>query len=393
MKKNDHSKTQVFSDYFNIWRSKHIEHHNGKWITKDSYLTDSLILDHFSGHITCGYFLTNVTDIFSFDIDVHGTYISNEFKKKDLLDKYSKIKNIFGTPSLVFQSTDSGGLHVFYKLKEKIPFIILEREIIKLFENAGIDLYNSNIEIRPTPRNALRLPCDFKNGGQIIDPISFKYIAVKSVKTINFINNYTNNAQQYSFNELFWNTRPKSANDFWLNHTNKKTMHRNYTITTRLDKYEKQIIFKNGQTNIDIEKFCFNCWINGLDTNKTYDRLINAFNNANIKRDKDTSDNKLLQRVTAHFKRFDKLKAKKLESYIEQKEKIKNGTQLDLFIENSIKDKATYIVNHYNLARQRLMPLVRILKNLYQWKENIRELNREDCLIMDYTYPHFYKRV
>jgi len=369
------------TEILSLFRSKKYIEFNNQWIKTTKTISNKSIELHLKGINTLGYTCTKWTGCICFDLDCHN--VTNEEKKiKKLISLYENIISNFGKPSFVVRTKLTGGLHLYYKLDNKILFKTLELEIKKKLK------YNmNNIEILPTPNKPIRFPFNAKNGGHFLD--------VDSLKPIQFYENPFMRACELIIKSdkksIFTFTDPTiKAPVNWL--TDKKTYKqvKNYSKVVRFDKYLNKIIpeLKEGNTNEPIENIAFNGYINGFDTDLVCDHIENALLNNGIPRKKDTVGKRIKQRVESHFKRFNKNKKKYLDNkYLEFKQKtnLVDYTK-DEYISNSLKKLGEM---HLNKKKG----IEKFLSELYIWTLYIRSLSKDDILNINTHYKTFYLQV
>jgi len=383
------------TQYLNIFQSKKgIKTKKSGWLFSDEYLFNDDIASHFIGNVILSYFLTNSTDLFCFDIDLHGSYLNKEIKQLIKLDRYNYITDNFGAPSLIFQSSKSGGLHLYYKINQKIYFEILKAEILKKLNIPESELNKKGIEIRPTPSKSLRLPYAIKEGGAILNyDLKYLFPPVKenAQKCIDFILQST----IYNYFELF--NEPPQIADIWLKQKTKKRQFENFKMINRLEKYESEYIteLRQGYTNAPICNIIANCYFNGLNESQCLIRLDNILDNSNITRHRDTKAAALKCRIESEYKRLSKNKTNKLTSQFNNN--YDNNTDLfkDIKIEKAINELCIYMQPHLQNKqpkhRNRILNTYKsFLNNLYRWTRYIENLTEYDRQVINLNYKCFY---
>jgi hypothetical protein len=146
---------------------------HGRWTAAagGQSLTHAILLAHLRGerwagtgarwNAAVGARGRHQTNYFVLDLD-HGT---------ELQDRYLAVRDALGTPSLLFQSSDRGGLHAYYFLSSPVDLFRLQDSrktggaVIRLLVGAELEMAPGRIEFYPTgklkdgPRgNRLRLP-------------------------------------------------------------------------------------------------------------------------------------------------------------------------------------------------------------------------------------------
>ena len=389
------------TEYLNIFHSKKCAKvKKVGWLFSEDYLFNDNIASHFKGNIILAYFITNSTDLFCFDIDLHGSYLNKEIKQLIKLDRYNYITDNFGAPSLIFQSSRSGGLHLYYKINQKMYFEILKAEILKKLNIPESELNKKGIEIRPTPSKALRLPYAIKEGGAILNyDLKYLFPPVKenAQKCIDFILQST----IYNYFELF--NEPPQIADIWLKQKTKKRQFDNFKMINRLEKYESEYIseLRQGYTNAPICNIIANCYFNGLNESQCLIRLENILDNSNIARHRDTKTAALKCRIESEYKRLSKNKTNKLTTTFNTNKDNKDLFQ-DIKIESLAKRLCIYMRPHLYYKRDELSrtdksTLSKIenmyksfLNNLYNWTRYIENLTEYDRQVINLNYKCFY---
>jgi hypothetical protein len=398
---NELNNLSEITQYLNIFRGKKaVKSDNSEWFTVNDYLYDMDIVNHFNGNAILAYVITNSTDIFCFDIDLHGNYLNSEIKNLIKIDRYNYITERFGAPSLIFQSSKSGGLHLYYKIDHKIFFEILKAEILKKLNIQESELNKKGIEIRPTPKNALRLPYAIRDGGAILN-YDLKYLFEPTAENAQKVIDYILKSNVNNYIELF--DGAPELSDIWLRQKTKKRQFENYRLLNRLEKYESAYIPEliQGNTNRPICNIIANCFFNGLNQDQCLIRLDNILDKSNITRNKDTSSNRLSQRIESEYKRLSKNNINKLNNSYTRDNKIVDLFQ-DIKIDGVIKKLCLHMWPHlyYNqdkLSRTELSTLSKkrnmyksFLNNLYRWKNYIDNLSEYDRQVINLKYQYFY---
>jgi hypothetical protein len=164
------SKIKVYRNSYNVLTE------NG-WKNVKSILTDDILLSSINSDNKSfiGTFNCFMSNYFVLDIDNHNNNVN-------INEKYYKIFNVFGEPSLVYKSPR--GLHIYYFLKELYSIDLIKKEVKKYF---------SDIEVKPTSDSALRI-LNYKN---ILNPLTLK-------KTKRNFRSYINHSMVYNVQEIFF---------------------------------------------------------------------------------------------------------------------------------------------------------------------------------------------
>ena len=386
-----------FIEYFNIFMNKKGRLlNNGNWLFQDQPFTHQNIKSHLVGIATYQYYLKYTSDLIGFDIDLHEKYFNEDFKMIKRLNLYHYITDILGPPSLIFQSSDSKGLHLYYKIDIRLPFEILKNGILKKMKTTTKQLKVKSIEILPTPTKALRLPYAIKNGGALLNE-DLKYICEPTSENAEKVVDYILKANVYSYYDLF-NSPPEISN-IWVKQVTKKKQLDNYRQVNRFDKYMKQIepeIF-NGNTNGAIEKLCFNCYTNNFTEEQALYKIQNIFDEKNIVIDSDTKEKRLKQRISSHYVRLRKQKKTAAKTYKKPNRDLFQDVMIDNIIDEilkrKIKTKFTKSFYDPKLTRyktRKIKTLKNFLNRLYGWTEYIKNISEYERQIMNYQYNFFY---
>ncbi len=132
------------------------------WVTKlNEHLTKKIIDKHLNGEITAGYFLKPFVNFFVLDLDLRKQTNVTALKKV-----YKQICNKFVKPSLVFQSSKSKGLHLYWFAEKNYHFSEL-RKAGKFVVSNLTAVKGVNIDVFPSTNNkmCLRFPYAMAEGG------------------------------------------------------------------------------------------------------------------------------------------------------------------------------------------------------------------------------------
>lgn len=142
---------------------------------KKGFCTDKIIANHLKGNGIYGQELrSNQIGFFVVDLD---------FKEDTCVEEFwSRVdfcrKRIIA-PSKVFQSSKSGGVHIYFFIKPTSPDIIKER-VYRSYTQAGLKIRSGEIEIITS--GVIRLPLG--EGSYILDPETFQKIEETKEQTI-----------------------------------------------------------------------------------------------------------------------------------------------------------------------------------------------------------------
>ena len=104
---------------------------------------------------------TLITNVLIIDLDQHGA-------GAPLSDRLAACLRAFGEPDLMFRSSATGGLHLYYLLKEcEVEHLVARAE--RLLAAEGVALVSGQVEIFPSgPASYLRMPCGW--GSSLLNP-------------------------------------------------------------------------------------------------------------------------------------------------------------------------------------------------------------------------------
>jgi len=245
------------------------------------------------------------------------------------------------------------------------------------------DFTNKGYEILPTPDHSLRLPYAIRGGGLLLDPETLKPIYL--INAVEQLKDYFVNGLIYEYSDIFGDI--PHIQDIWLNQATQKKQYASYRKFERLKKFEADILpFIQGQTNKQIERLCFNYFVNNASEEEAYILLENHLNQSGIIADDDLQGKRLLQRISSHYKRFRKQKSNLLLN-----PKPEKSEQLDLLREVWITDIVQGICRKRGITHKAsIKRLNKFLLNLYDWTKYIRELPEERRIMINYKYNYFY---
>lgn len=364
-----------YINYFNLYRRKYTEKFNNQWITKEQYLKDLQIYNHIIGKSVIGYFLTYAADIFGFDIDNHSQKEKGKLNlfEQDilLLAKYNFLINHFGLPAVVFRSSSNNGLHCYYKLESKYPFIVIQQTI-----KNKLDRLPKGFEILPTTEHSLRLPFAIKEGGLLLDDQTLQPI---KIITLNNLVEILETADKKHFSEIF----DCYPSQFLLKAKTKRKQYKNLQALKRLEIIEQKLFpIQQGasERNEKLERLAYAYYCTGLDTQEASGRIRDNMRGIGL----DYQQERIEKQLACHFERFERNKVK----YRTQERIIKRERQLDLFLEQKINDFVNQRVFSNNTKS--LNSLRHFLIELYNWKAYITGLSNSDRIYLDFVYPYFW---
>lgn len=333
------------------------------WFTKEKFLSDNIIryaIKEPKGLII-GYFVVYTPDIFGLDIDDHlsGKAWKNEVPSVIILNIFNQIIERFSgqIPSFTFRS--DRGIHPFYKLSLKVPFNILELRIKQKLK--GI-----KVEIKPTPKTALRLPTLYRQ----IDPITFKPIPfnLKDIKIYHPV-------------ELFDGILPCENMPVTLEE--KRERMRGFKRESKLARFEKaHIPFSDGLTNNAYCEIASAYYFAGLTEEEAVHRFQNVilFQSPYYKGGL-TNENELKRRIKSSYKNLGN------EGYEYIGSKKAEVREVDMF-DSLLIEK---LVDAQPFSRQRQEPVRRFLRGLFRWFSYHDTIwkDKDELANWDYFYRYY----
>ena len=257
-----HNRAENWSNLFKPYRGKFTLSYTvkdglfefEKFITKEERLSFELISKALNGKskTKVGFFNRYNTKVIGIDIDNHYSEAwKNEIPSKELFDKYEKVVQKLGLPSLLFKST--GGLHLFYFLDYSVFHEVMEYKLKKVLE----ELKEKEIEILPTPNHSLKID-PVKN---LIDCKTFKPIAYPEIDKITFY---------YPEDLVKENCLPSEYR------TQRVKRGKSFFKKSNLDKLEENLLpIKAGETNEKYKTLSALYFTNGLSQREAEDRFLN----------------------------------------------------------------------------------------------------------------------
>jgi hypothetical protein len=367
------------SETFNIFRSsRHKMLNGGQWIKNKKHITDSDIYKHLTGYHVIAYCLKYYTDIFGIDIDLHGNYLNDQIKEQERMFKYNLVCDKLGYPSLLFRSSDTGGLHCYWRLNEKILHRVIHSTLLDLFGN---DL--KYFEVLPTPSKPLALPYAKKRKGTILDPVTLKPLLQNETHDLKQVVDNIINSEIRHPTEVF--QRSLKIDNIFIKNVSIQERVKNYNRVVRLEKHLKQIIplFKQGNTNDAIEKAAFNCYINKYTVEQAATHITGLLLENNVELKADTKERSILSRVKAHYNRYKEQK-------IKPSMKVRHN-DLDFIEQSTLDYNISHVLEVNNIThKSTIKAITRFTKHLFIWNRYITGLNEYDRNVLNYYYAYFY---
>ncbi len=359
------SKAKIFIDRFIPYRKKYTIQGNDLfgepyWITLRRYLSDGIITKAILGRMVVGYFLTSVPNTLGIDIDDHrgGKAWSGQAASPLLLNLYDQVRDrLRGSPSLLIQSPR--GLHAFWILTERLPAELLN-------QLAGKRLKGLQVEVKPTPSTALRIPAEKR----IIDPRTFQLLNQSFEKTISELHTYH---PAILFDEDFLSETVRESLQ------EKKNRLRVFKHIPRIEKAEKELLpLEDGNTNTAFLKLCLVYRCAGLDIDQALYRFALCLERSPVYTGDLHDPRRLRQRIESEFR-------KNRREFIPQL----RTDQESLF--NGI--IAERIAERQPFAKQRREPIKRFIEGVLSWADWHDEVvkDRNQLALFDFLYPYYRK--
>lgn len=380
----DRPEVRELTEFLDPYSRRYIIKDRKKWITVDEPLTQEIVFDHVNGEIIAGGFGKYKVDYVCLDLDLHDEYFTKDIKNSVRYSRYKLIADTLRPPSLVSQSSENGGLHLWYKFNTPVYYGIIKHLILKRLNITADDLKNKyQIDILPTPRQAVAFPHAVKRGGYILDPETLKIIPhPASLSGSTWLNDVMRKCKTYTFTELFQDTPEVRI----INHYKSKQA---IAIFRGLNKINSTLfsIPKQGETNGFIGDVVYKFFISGIkEAGIIQDKISELFNLNNIRLKEDTSGRGLYVRICSHLRRLEK--NKKTGIFIENYKRKEPGL-FDLIQSKAITE---WLISTFNLKTKLRPSMTKFLTELIQWERYIRELGEDDRFILDIQYKYFYHR-
>lgn len=183
------------STFIKNWSRYNRKESHGDWFLvknkrgRPVYLPKDVVANHLLGKFSIATFPDKLARYFCLDID----------QSSEKMAIYRSVKKWLGAP-LVFQSSTSGGLHIYAHLAPDFPISV--QKLLSITEATckatRINLSPGVCEVFPRPGKALRLPLG--PGSFLLDPESLSPICT-DVGTA--LRHMSKNIKYYSFQDLF----------------------------------------------------------------------------------------------------------------------------------------------------------------------------------------------
>jgi hypothetical protein len=149
------SQVRNFTDLFIDERSHYYTRRPGQaaFTHRDRWLADGHIRQHLEGRCWVAVTRADATRILSLDLDCKG----GPDPEGEMLKRYDRIRRIMPEP-VVFQSSNSRGLHLYWFTAEEIPTEPAVTLLSRVLAEQGVQVGRGTCEVRPTTGQCLRLP-------------------------------------------------------------------------------------------------------------------------------------------------------------------------------------------------------------------------------------------
>ena len=151
----DERHIQGFADFFVDERSHFYVKMPGQagFSHQAKMLTSDHLREHLRGKCWVAVIRAEATRILSLDLDCK----AGPDPEGEMLKRYDRIRRLMPEP-LVFQSSHSHGLHLYWLLAEEVPTEPAVSLLARTFAEHGVQVGRGTCEIRPTTGQCLRLP-------------------------------------------------------------------------------------------------------------------------------------------------------------------------------------------------------------------------------------------
>jgi|GEM_PF-3589397 len=222
--------------------------------------TGNLILKHLTGEQTVGLFPTDSIDYLMIDIDRH-----NNESKNSIQSRIRQVKELFYGDPLVYQSSFSGGIRLYYFLGYAIPQVRLHQGCKELFRQSNCKIRPGIIEIL-TSKKGDRLP--FGEGSYLVESFNLEpiyHLTLKDTISIAYESFQHQKIElpfeiQPASEELVFACQGMSVYDATLNRLYEEGLHPGVSTTDALLKLSWDLHLRKGYSKAETEKFLIN-WI------------------------------------------------------------------------------------------------------------------------------------
>lgn len=221
------------------------------------------ILTHLEGHIWIACEMPQYTSHFAIDLDIGGG-------KKDLRSRYDAIIKILPNP-IVFQSSNSWGLHLYYLLERPMHREVLRHLLQVEIQAANVKEAPGQVEFFPGYLRKLRLPLGKDN--YLLDNRSLESLRLNPRDSLLYLQSYprlkdicfsTTNMKVIASAAI--GRRPKDATTA----SNKFT----YPLSTSVNAVIAEPIAQYGTRNAKQMELIRECAALGLSEQETFDSLL-----------------------------------------------------------------------------------------------------------------------
>ena len=123
------------------------------FIHQDRWLSDGRVQQHLRGERWIAVTRAEATRILSVDLDCK----NGSNPRMNMFQRYDRIRQVMPEP-LIFRSSRSCGLHLYWLLAEEVPTTAAGRLMARILAEQGVQVGQGTCEIRPTTKQCLRLP-------------------------------------------------------------------------------------------------------------------------------------------------------------------------------------------------------------------------------------------
>ncbi len=219
---------RVWLKKFRIFPWQHLKNIHAQ---KPIPLTKYHIAKHLQGEYWIARALPKYTDFFCIDLDCGISAAS----LRDLNERYDRVRKLLGNP-VVFQSSESGGLHLYYWTDYGLKDF-LGKVLNRFLSQNGLALKGGVIETFPGTIDHLRLPLG--RDSHLLDPETLRPLGLPLKESLQYVKD--NKVSSYiSISKMDPHPLYEEENSRRL-HQNKKTYHEIYKRLFRFRKHSVHI--------------------------------------------------------------------------------------------------------------------------------------------------------
>ena len=193
----DERHIQGFADFFVDERSHFYVKMPGQagFSHQAKMLTSDHLREHLRGKCWVAVIRAEATRILSLDLDCK----AGPDPEGEMLKRYDRIRRLMPEP-LVFQSSHSHGLHLYWLLVEDVPTSAAVGLLARTLAEQGVPVGRGTCEIRPTTGQCLRLPLGAESVLLIPDNLTqYAHIGANPSAAIEFL---AHNTQRYKADDI-----------------------------------------------------------------------------------------------------------------------------------------------------------------------------------------------